>query len=457
MSLPGPPILRGPISSEVSWAGGAFSGAELAARVHTAASRIPPGSRVAVDASDAVTGLCWFLGSDVSGSAALLLEPTWSTRERRSVLADARPAVVVGGPLEPGSTAVEPVGTESTRFYLPTTSGSSGRPRVLVRSRRSWLRSFDVFDLGTRPDDRVLVPGPLSSSLFLFAAVHALHEGLDLHLLERWSAAEAAEACRRATVLHAVPSMLAALLAGWEEDPLLRRECALRQVVCGGARVDRGVEERLFRLLPGCELVEYYGSAEQSLVAMRRGEALRPVAEVEVRDERGAALPPGRLGRLWVRSELLFDGYLDAGEPSAPADWTDGWSSVGDQAVVHGDGTLAVHGRSSATISTGGRLVAAEEVESVLRGAPGVRDVLVAATPHPRLGSLVTAVIETDAARPPGLRDLRALARAELEPAKRPRRWLATTELPRTPAGKPARGLVTERLRTGALVGEPLA
>ncbi|GAB3285383.1 long-chain fatty acid--CoA ligase [Parasphingorhabdus pacifica] len=459
MPFPVPPVLGDRIGANVSYPGGSLSGRELLARAYDAARRLPTGSRIAVDADDALTRLCWLLGADIAGCATLLIEPAWSASERRSVLADARPAMTVGASWP--SAAVDttgtryPVGDESTRFYLPTTSGSSGRPRVLVRSRRSWLRSFEAFDIGTGADDRVLVPGPLTSSLFLFGAVHALHEDLDLHLLDRWSAADAAEECRWATVLHVVPAMLSALVSRWEADAALRHGCTLRTIACGGARVDPVLRERLHHVLPDCDLVEYYGSAEHSVVAMHHGEAMRPVVEVDVRDERGDSLSPDEPGVLWARSELLFDGYLRHGELDSSETGEDGWSSVGGQAVLHHDGTLTVHGRSGSTISTGARLVTAEEVESVLRRAPGVGDVIVAATPHPRLGSLVTALIEADGP-PPALRALRGLVRDELEPAKRPRRWLVTHELPRTSAGKPARGLVAENLRTGVPPGEPL-
>ncbi|MEV0054428.1 AMP-binding protein [Saccharopolyspora shandongensis] len=340
-------------------------------------------------------------------------------------------------------------GGELTHFYLPTTSGSSGAPKVLIRSRRSWLRSFAALGLSLGSSDRVLIPGPLSSSLFLFGSLHALREGADVELLDKWSAAGAAVASRQATVVHLVPAMLSALVSTLERDPVLRSECGLRVVVCGGARVDEALAERLAKVLPGCELVEYYGSAEHSLIAVRRGGSLRPVVDVDVRD------PVDGVGELWVRSELVFDGYLRDGA-IVPATTEDGWSTVGDRAVRHADGSLEVLGRLGSAINTGARIVGAEEVESVLRGAEGVLDVLVCASPHPRFGELVTAVVEIDQATPLSLRELRARARNALGPAKRPRRWLVVRELPRTASGKPARALIAERLRTGTLDAEAL-
>ncbi|WP_165968020.1 AMP-binding protein [Saccharopolyspora elongata] len=513
------PILGRSPASRVAHAGTTLDAQELLARACRAARLLPHGSRVAFDGGDALTRLTHFLGADLAGCATLLAEPTWTEADRAAVLADARPDLVLnldepptadesertvhatyrneravhptyGGEqatrstepsertvhatnrdeqgvhstTEPSERTVHlanrneqavhrtgstPADTERTHFYLPTTSGSSGSPKVLIRSRRSWLRSFAALGLPLSSSDRVLIPGPLSSSLFLFGALHALHEGADVELLDKWSAAGAAAASRRATAVHLVPAMLSALVSTLERDPVLRAECGLRVVVCGGARVDDSLAERLAKALPGCELVEYYGSAEHSLIAVRRGGSLRPVVDVDVRDLVGG------VGELWVRSDLVFDGYLRDGA-IVPATTEDGWSTVGDRAVRHADGSLEVLGRLGSAINTGARIVGAEEVESVLRGAEGVLDVLVCASPHPRLGELVTAVVEIDPATPPSLRELRARARNALGPAKRPRRWLAVRELPRTASGKPARALIAKRLRTGTLDAEAL-
>ena len=113
-------------------------------------------------------------------------------------------------------------------------------------------------------------------------------------------------------------------------------------------------------------------------------------------------------------------------------------------------------GRSGGSIASGGKLIDPEAVEEVLRGCPGVRDVLVSATPHPRFGSLVTALVEPDPQQRPRTAALRRRCRELLEPAARPRRWLAVDRLPRTASGKPARGPVAERLRDGELTAETL-
>src|SRR6187399_3152047 len=107
-----------------------------------AARGVTTGSRVAIDATAAQDVLAWFVGADLLGAATLVAEPSWTPRERDAVFEDARPDVVVTGRPQSTADSVARAGDENTPFYLPTTSGSSGRPKVLLRTRGSWTRSF---------------------------------------------------------------------------------------------------------------------------------------------------------------------------------------------------------------------------------------------------------------------------------------------------------------------------
>jgi long-chain acyl-CoA synthetase len=164
--------------------------------------------------------------------------------------------------------------------------------------------------------------------------------------------------------------------------------------------------------------------------------------EIEVRGE-------GPLGEVWVRSPWLAEGYLGAAAGPLRRD-EDGWVSVGDVAEPYrAGGVLRIRGRGDGAIQTGGATVVPEDVEEVLRKVPGVEDVVVVGSPHPSLGAVVTAVIETPFSEPLPRALLEETARGGLDWAQRPRRWYAVPELPRTPTGKPARALVAARLASG--------
>jgi long-chain acyl-CoA synthetase len=317
-------------------------------------------------------------------------------------------------------------GDETTPWLATCTSGSTGVPRVVLRTRASWTASHPAFSALTAagPGRTVLVPGPLSGSLYLYGAVHALVEAGTL-LLEpvgtplRWD------------VAHLVPAQLATLLA---TDLDLAGRTA---VVSGAALPDRLAAVAAAR---GLEVLAYYGATELSFVAMgHAGTPLRPFpwVEVLVRD-----------GVVWVRSPYLGLRYLGAPGGAWRTD-PNGWASVGDRGAVDASGGLVVMGRGDTTVTTGGATVLVEEVEAVIRRLPGVTDVVVVGTPHPALGEVVTAVVVPQPGA--GVEAWRAAAAAALAPAARPRRWYLVPELPGTPAGKPARAGVRDGLVDGSL------
>jgi long-chain acyl-CoA synthetase len=232
---------------------------------------------------------------------------------------------------------------------------------------------------------------------------------------------------REASVAHLIPAMLDALAPIWEADAP-----GLRTILTIGAKLDPELAVRVEKALPGCRVVEYYGSSEQSLISVRTAEPPDSVGtppsnvDVDIRD-----------GEVFVRSDMLFAGYLRDGVRSEAGEWV----SVGDHGSLDASGALIIHGRGATVVVSGGTKVCAEEVETVLRGAPGVTEAVVVGLPHPRLGQVVAAMLQpADVDR----RAVRAYAATRLSPGKRPRRWFAVDRIPLTPSGKVARAAVAE-------------
>ncbi|HEX6863871.1 MAG TPA: AMP-binding protein, partial [Thermoanaerobaculia bacterium] len=96
-----------------------------------------------------------------------------------------------------------------------------------------------------------------------------------------------------------------------------------------------------------------------------------PGFDLEIRDEAGRALPPGRVGRVWIQGPSLMDGYLNAPEATARA-LRDGWLDTGDLGFLRG-GELYLTGRAKDVIILRGRNYAPEEIERSLESVPGVR------------------------------------------------------------------------------------
>jgi acyl-CoA synthetase (AMP-forming)/AMP-acid ligase II len=103
------------------------------------------------------------------------------------------------------------------------------------------------------------------------------------------------------------------------------------------------------------------------------------------------------------------------------------------------DGTIAVYGRGSVSINSGGEKIFPEEVEKALKSHPAVFDAIVVGTPSDRWGSQVTAVVQlrTGLEVNPGLDELREHCRAHLAGYKLPREAVFVDSVRRSPSGKP--------------------
>jgi malonyl-CoA/methylmalonyl-CoA synthetase len=182
-------------------------------------------------------------------------------------------------------------------------------------------------------------------------------------------------------------------------------------------------------------VLERYGMTETLLTLSnplhgerRPGSVGQPLPGVEAAlegiDEHG-------IGELRVRGASLCRGYwgrasFEAGE----------WFATGDLVSVAGDGYVAVRGRRTELIISGGHNVYPAEVEAVLSRHPGVLEVAVVGLPSAEWGETVVAYVVGDADET----SLRQLAAEELAPFKWPREVRRIDALPRNALGKVVRG-----------------
>jgi long-chain acyl-CoA synthetase len=390
---------------------------ELRERVLSWSGHAPDGRLVPLRSADQIELVIAALAVREGGGVPAVGDMRWSDSHWADLV-----RAVANSPLPAGAA------------WATFSSGSTGSPRVILRNHASWSSSFPALSrmMGLRADDIVLLPSPLVSSLSMFSVVHVLDAGAGV-LLSATPAVSAAE-CERATLMHATPGALETVLELVESGTRTRIRCAL----IGGARLNADLRARAEAA--GIRVVNYYGAAELSFVAVDvDGRGLRPFdgVELQIRD-----------GELWSRSVYAAIGYLPGATGAFRTD-ADGWSSVGDLAGLDAAGLLTLRGRRDGAILTAAATVVPEDVEAVLRTLDGVKNSVVFGAPHPRIGSLVCAVIEPeDPSDPPSSAGLRAACRDRLGVAQIPRRWYLATELPLTSSGKPARADIAEIART---------
>ena len=184
-----------------------------------------------------------------------------------------------------------------------------------------------------------------------------------------------------------------------------------------------------------------YGSTETAAAAA----ALRPEEFLEGRRGCGRSLPHAQIaiegeGAIAIGGESMFRGYWPHWrEPGA-------WES-NDRGKFDAEGSLHVQGRRDALIVTGGEKVEPAEVEAALLATGEFDDVAVIGLPDAEWGSAVVACYPTAGPPPDWDRVTRGLA--ALAKWKRPKRFVALADWPRTAAGKIDRAELA-RLANGA-------
>jgi fatty-acyl-CoA synthase len=151
----------------------------------------------------------------------------------------------------------------------------------------------------------------------------------------------------------------------------------------------------------------------------------------------GAVLGPNEPGEICVKGPSLFSGYYKRPDETAKCMDLDGFFHSGDRGYLDEKGYLYYQGRFKEMIKSGGENVSINEVEEFLTSqVPGIRRVAVCATPHPKWGEAVTAVVVPD----PGVTEesIREACRGELAPYKIPKRiiFVAEDDWSVTPTGK---------------------
>ncbi|MFF4011958.1 class I adenylate-forming enzyme family protein [Streptomyces sp. NPDC001717] len=180
----------------------------------------------------------------------------------------------------------------------------------------------------------------------------------------------------------------------------------------------------------------------------------RPVAgvELQVRDGRGAALPVGRQGEVWVRSGTVMAGYWN--EPGLSAEvLREGWLRTGDVGHVGEGGYLYLDDRVKDIVIVDGANVYCLPVEASLARHPAVAQAVVVGRPSMATGEEVCAFLVPSPGHPPSAAaaaEACALVERELAPAHRPTAVFWAREIPLTGRGKPDKRRLRQRAASAA-------
>jgi fatty-acyl-CoA synthase len=325
------------------------------------------------------------------------------------------------------------------------TSGTTGTPKGAARAQPTSIEPLLALlaRIPYRAGDRLFVAAPLFHSWGLAHLMSAHAMSSTVVLRRRFDPTDALVAieAEKISVLVVVPSMLQRIMDLPVEVRRRYDTSTLRVIACSGSALPGPLATQVMDAF-GDVLYNLYGSTEVGWVSIATpvdlreapgtaGVAARGVL-VRLLSADGTQVKEGEEGRIFVGSELLFDGYTDGGSKELH----DGFMCTGDVGRFDAAGRLFISGREDDMIVSGGENVFPGEVEDVVLTMDGVADAAVVGVPDDQFGQRLRAYV----VRRPGAtltaEDVQAVVRSRLARFKVPRDVAFVDELPRNATGK---------------------
>lgn len=367
-----------------------------------------------------------------------------------------------------GSSAGEPDylvdGADPWTFMY--TSGTTGRPKGVVRSHESYLAQYYLNDInmGVRPTDKVMLVMPMchvnsifysfpytlvTAPVFVYNMVSFDPEDL-LQTIDKY----------KITFTSLVPTHYIMILALPEEVKKSLDVSSIRQLLISSAPARKDLKLAIMDYFNNAELWEAYGSTEGGLVTLLRpedqfkklgsiGREIFGTDRIRILDENRQPVPDGQVGELFYRTPMLFTEYWKEPEKTREA-FDNGWSSAGDMVRRDEDGYYTLVDRKANMIITGGENVYPSEVENVIGGHPAVRDVAVIGIPDKKWGESIKAIVilhEGFQGSPELAKQILDHCKGQIAGFKKPKSidFISDTEMPRTGTGKILHRILREK------------
>jgi acyl-CoA synthetase (AMP-forming)/AMP-acid ligase II len=444
------------------------------------------GDRVALVAPNMLSYTELVAGLSDAGAIVATLSPRLTAPELRTIIADCDPRLIIVDPSlsisddsswtgdipmlrlgkdydamrsQAGDSFEASTVLETDSFALAYTSGTTGEPKGVLLSHRSRALTFMAMaaEYGCFGiDDHFLAMAPMCHGAGFVFACAALFSGGTTELFDGGDPLAMLDrlGTRDVTGAFVVPTQLARLFDLSDAALDARRIHGLRTMISNASALAQPLKERAIEQFGTGILHETYGSTEGGIVTnigpadlvRKPGSVGRPFlgVEVELRRADGSVADTDEPGELFSRSAASFNGYWN--RPSETAETlVDGWVTVGDIATRDSDGFISIVDRKKDMVVSGGMNIYPREIETVIAGLPGVRDVAVVGMPNSQWGESLHAFIVPKSGAAIEYDAIIASCRAQLAGFKIPRTVSVVDELPRNAGGKVMKALLRGR------------
>jgi len=336
------------------------------------------------------------------------------------------------------------------------TGGTTGLPKGVMQPARAWnagiINQIAGWDLG--PQDRYVVAAPITHGTGTYL-LPLLAQGGALLLVDAASPATITAAFRErgGTLSFMPPTLIYMIMA---QEGVSRTDFPkLRNLIYGGAPMPVGKFEQA-RAFFGPVLGTTYGQTEapQIVTLMRPADfddaanlgsvgRVTWLSDLAILGPDGQPCPPGEIGEVAVRGDLVMAGYWRLPEKTAET-LVDGWLRTGDTGLVDERGYLFLKDRLRDVVITGGFNVYPVDVENALISHPDVHECSVFGVPDDKWGEAVHAAVQPRAGAVIDADALKLHVRGLLGPVHTPKQIHIYESLPRSSVGKVLKNAVRD-------------
>ena len=312
------------------------------------------------------------------------------------------------------------------------TSGTTGRPKPLWRSEKSWSEFFDIQNniFHINKDTKIFLHGSFSFTGVSNMVIAVLWSGGTVVTTSSMRPNRWIQLIEKYHVDHiyALPTKLR----------LLVRHCkskleSINYIIGGSQVLDRQLMEQLEVICPNMEFILYYGASELNYITYctgkewlhREGTVGRPFPSVQIAEQNGI---------IYVTTKYHIEGIPDT-------------YTVNDCGYIDSDGYLMFNGRQGDVINKGGYKISIPEMELYLQSLQGVSEVaVVTITDDIRGEDFVTYMVLEDTAE---LSKIIELIHHERPSVEWPKAILEIPMLPLTECSKVDKGKLKEWYNKG--------
>ncbi|MFX0117343.1 MAG: class I adenylate-forming enzyme family protein [Candidatus Hodarchaeota archaeon] len=334
------------------------------------------------------------------------------------------------------------------------TSGTTGIPKGVVRSHRSYISFFLIneVEFGFRYDDYGLVLMPLfhvNSTFYSFVFTY-IGASCYIHRSIKFDAEELLQIIDKEKITYTslIPTHYHLILSLPEEIKQKYDVSSIKQLLTSSAPATKQMKLDVMQFFPNAALFEAYGSTEAGLVTILRPEdQMKKLGSIgrecvgtdiiKILDEKGNPVPQGEVGELYSRGPMMFDHYWKLADKTTES-FQGEWFSAGDMARVDEEGYYYLVDRKANMIITGGEHVYPSELEELLCMHPKILETAVIGIPHPKWGEAVRAIIVLKERETATEEEIINWCRGKIAGYKRPKSvvFISHEEMPRTASGK---------------------